>query len=136
MALTVGTNTYATLADIQAWLDARGYSVTATEAAVLRAMDYIETLPWADEREDEDSDLWWDDDPPDAVVNALCQATRLEVDTPYVLQSDSEQRVKRQKVDVIEIEYESGGERISFPIITRYLGSLLQAGNILSLRLK
>lgn len=135
MALVVGTNTYATLADIQAWLTARGYEVTVTEAAVLRAMDYIETLPWADEREDEDSDLWWDIAPPQAVVNALCQATRLEVETPYVLQSDSQQRVKRQKVDVIEIEYESGGGSTSFPIITRYLGSLLQAGNILSLRL-
>jgi len=135
MALVVGENTYATLADIQAWLTARGYSVTATEAAVLRAMDYIETLPWADEREDDDSDLWWGDDPPDAVVNALCQAVRLEVETPYVLQSDSQQRVKRQKVDVIEIEYESGGQQITFPIITRYLGSLLQAGNILALRL-
>lgn len=135
MTLVVGENTYATLADIQAWLDVRGYSVTATEAAVLRAMDYIETMPWADEREDEDSDLWWDDDPPDAVVNALCQATRLEVETPYVLQSDSQQRVKRQKVDVIEIEYESGGNRIAFPIIERYLGSLITAGNIFSLRL-
>lgn len=135
MALVVGTNTYASLADIQAWLDARGYSVTATEEAVLRAMDYIETMPWADEREDEDSDLWWDDDPPDAVVNALCQATRLEVDTPYVLQSDSQQRVKRQKVDVIEIEYESGGQRTSFPIIARYLGSLITPGNVKNLRL-
>lgn len=136
MALVVGENTYASLADIQAWLTARGYSVTATEAAVLRAMDYIETLPWSDEREDEDSDLWWDDDPPQAVIDALCQATRLEVDTPFTLMSDSEQRVKRQKVDVIEIEYESGGSRTLHPIITRYLGSLLQAGNILSLRLR
>lgn len=135
MALVVGENTYATLADIQTWLTARGYEVTATEAAVLRAMDYIETMPWADARVDEDSDLWWGDDPPQAVIDALCQATRLEVVTPYVLQSDSQQRVKRQKVDVIEIEYESGGSRTAFPIITRYLGSLLQAGNILSLRL-
>ena len=135
MALVVGENTYATLTTIQARLDARGYSVIATEAAVIRAMDYIETLPWADEREDEDSDLWWGAAPPDAVVNALCQAARLEVETPYVLQFDSQQRVKRQKVDVIEIEYESGGQRTSFPIITRYLGSLLQAGNTLALRL-
>jgi hypothetical protein len=135
MALVVGENTYASLSDIQDWLDDRGYSVTATEAAVLRAMDYIESLPWADEREDEDSDLWWGDDPPDAVVNALCQATRLEVDTPYTLMTDSEQRVKREKVDVIEVEYESGGMKTMHPIITRYLGSLLQAGNVFSLRL-
>jgi hypothetical protein len=98
-------------------------------------MDYIESLPWADEREDEDSDLWWGDDPPGAVVNALCQATRLEVETPYTLMTDSEQRVKRQKVDVIEVEYESGGMKTMHPIITRYLGSLLQAGNVFSLRL-
>jgi hypothetical protein len=135
MALVVGENTYASLEDIQAWLDSRGYEVTATEASVLRAMDYIESLPWADEREDEDSDLWWDDDPPDAVINALCQAVRLEVDTPYTLMTDSEQRVKRQKVDVIEVEYESGGMKTQHPIITRYLGSLLQAGNVFSLRL-
>jgi len=135
MALVVGENTYASLADIQAWLDSRGYEVMVTEDAVLRAMDYIESLPWADEREDEDSDLWWDDDPPDAVVSALCQATRLEIDTPYTLMTDSEQRVKRQKVDVIEVEYESGGMKTMHPIITRYLGSLLQAGNVFSLRL-
>ena len=135
MALVVGENTYATLANIQAWLDARGYSATATEAAVLRAMDYIETMPWADEREDEDSDLWWDDDPPDAVIAALCQATRLEEETPYVLQSDSQQRVKKQKVDVIEIEYESGGQQKTIPIIARYLGALITAGNVFSLRL-
>ena len=135
MALVVGTNTYATLADIQAWLTARGYGVTVTEAAVLRAMDYIETMPWADAREDEDSDLWWADDPPQAVIDALCQATRLEVETPYALQPDSQQLVKRQKVDVLEIEYESGGQRMTFPIIERYLGSLITAGNIFSLRL-
>ena len=135
MALVVGENTYATVADIQTWLDARGYSAAATDATVLRAMDYIETMPWADAREDEDSDLWWDDDPPDAVINALCQATRLEVETPYVLQSDSQQRVKRQKVDVIEIEFESGGQRTSFPIIDRYLGSLITVSNVFSLRL-
>lgn len=135
MALVVGENTYATLADIQAWLTARGYEVTATEAAVLRAMDYIETMPWAGEREDEASDLWWGDDPPQAVIDALCQATRLEVETPYVLQPDSQQRIKRQKVDVLEIEYESGGQRMTFPIIERYLGFLITAGNIFSLRL-
>lgn len=135
MALVVGENTYASLVDIQAWLTARGYSVTATEATVLRAMDYIETMPWADEREDDDSDLWWGDNPPQAVIDALCQATRLEVDTPYVLQSDSQQRVKRQKVDVLEIEYESGGQQAVFPIIGRYLGALITAGNSFNLRL-
>ena len=47
MALTVGTDTYASLADIQAWNETRGYTGIITEADVLRAMDYIESLPWA-----------------------------------------------------------------------------------------
>ena len=49
MALVVGENTYASLADIQDWNTARGYTGTIIEADVLRAMDYIENLPWADE---------------------------------------------------------------------------------------
>lgn len=135
MALVVGENTYATLADIQAWLDDRDYSVTVTDATVLRAMDYIESMPWADERVDEDSDLWWDDDPPQAVIDALCQATRLEVSTPFGLMPDSEERVKRQKVDVIEIEYESGGQKKRFPVVDRYLRGLIIPNNVFRLKL-
>jgi len=127
MALTLYTDTYYSVDDIQAWLDARGYSVTVTEAAVLRAMDYIESLPWASEREDETSDLFWNEDPPDAVIAALCQASRLEVETPQTLFQDSAQRIKRKKIDVLETEYESGGYTKTHDIIQQYLGSYLRS---------
>jgi len=47
MAITVGTNTYATYAEYLAWAALRGYVVTATEAQVeaalvLASLDYID----------------------------------------------------------------------------------------------
>jgi hypothetical protein len=135
MALTVGTDTYATLADIQAWNTARGYTGAITEADVLRAMDYIESLPWADERGDDDSDLWWGDDPPDAVVTALKHAARMENESPGVLMPETQQKVAREKVDVIEIEYEPGGNQQMFPALLRYLRGYVASSSVINVRL-
>ena len=135
MALVVGENTYATLADIQAWNTARGYAGTITDADVLRAMDYIESLPWADEREDADSDLWWGEDPPDAVVMALKHASRMENEEPGILMPQTMQRIAREKVDVIEIQYESGGNQQIFPALLRYLKGYITSGSIITVRL-
>jgi hypothetical protein len=135
MALTVGIDTYATLADIQAWNTVRGYTGTITEADVLRAMDYIESLPWAYARTDDDSDLWWDDDPPDAVVTTLKHAARMENETPGVLMPETQQRVASEKVDVIEIEYEPGGNQQMFPALLRYLRDYVTSGSVVNVRL-
>jgi hypothetical protein len=135
MPLTVGVDTYATLADIQSWNEARGYTGTITEADVLRAMDYIESLPWADERADDDSDLWWGDDPPDAVVKALKHAARMENETPGILMPETQQRVAREKVDVIEIEYEPGGNQQMFPALLQYLRGYVTSGSVINVRL-
>ena len=135
MSLVVGENTYASLADIQAWNTARGYAGTITDADVLRAMDYIESLPWADERGDVDSDLWWGDDPPKAVVDALCYATRMENEEPGILMPETRQRIARERVDVIEVEYESGGNQQIFPALQRFLRGYVQGGNVITVRL-
>ena len=135
MSLTVGTDTYASLADIQDWNTARGYTGTIAEADVLRAMDYIENLPWADEREDADSDLWWGDDPPKAVVDALCYAARMENEEPGILMPETRQRIAKEKVDVIEIQYESGGNQQIFPALLRFLKGYITSGNIITVRL-
>lgn len=135
MPLTVGVDTYATLADIQSWNEARGYTGTITEADVLRAMDYIESLPWSEARADDDSDLWWGDDPPDAVVTALKHASRMENESPGVLMPQTQQRVSKEKVDVIEIEYEPGGNVQMFPALLRYLRTYVTSGSVLNVRL-
>jgi len=144
MALTVGTDTYASLADIQAWNTARGYTGTITEADVLRAMDYIESLPWAYSRHYDrfdptmtydSTDLWWDDDPPDGVLKALKLAARMENENPGILMPETHQRVSKEKVDVIEIEYESGGKQQMFPALLRYLRDYITSGSIINVRL-
>jgi hypothetical protein len=144
MALTVGTDTYASLADIQAWNAARGYTGTITEADVLRAMDYIESLPWAYSRYYDQydptiayasTDLWWDDNPPDGVVKALKHASRMENESPGVLMPQTQQRVSKEKVDVIEIEYEPGGNVQMFPALLRYLRDYITSGSVINVRL-
>lgn len=135
MALTVGTDTYASLADIQAWNEARGYTGIITKADVLRAMDYIESLPWAYSRTDASTDLWWDDNPPDGVVKALKHASRMENESPGVLMPQTQQRVSKEKVDVIEIEYEPGGNVQMFPALLRYLRDYITSGSVLNVRL-
>lgn len=145
MALTVGTDTYASLADIQAWNTARGYNGTITEADVLRAMDYIESLPWAYSRYHDRFDptmvvytstaLWWDNNPPSGVLNALRLASRMENETPGILMPKTEQRVSREKVDVIEIQYEPGGKKQMFPALLRYIRDYITSGSIINVRL-
>lgn len=145
MALTVGTDTYASLADIQAWNTARGYNGTITEADVLRAMDYIESLPWAYTRYYDRFDptmvvytstaLWWDNNPPNGVLNALRLASRMENETPGILMPKTEQRVSSEKVDVIEIQYEPGGKKQMFPALLRYLRDYITSGSVVNVRL-
>ena len=134
MALTVGTDTYASLADIQAWNTARGYTTTITEAAVLRAMDYIENLPWNDPPV-EGADLYFGDDPPKAVVNALCLASRMEQDEAGVLMPSTEKQVVSESVDVLSITYAPGGSTSTFPALQRFLRGYVQGGNIITVRL-
>ena len=144
MALTVGTDTYASLADIQAWNTARGYTGTIAEADVLRAMDYIESLPWSYSKHYDqydpsfvyaDTDLWWDDDPPADVIKALNLASRMENETPGILMPETQQRVASEKVDVIEIQYEPGGNVQMFPALLRYLRDYITSGSVLNVRL-
>ena len=133
MALTVGTDTYASLVDIQAWNTARGYTTSITEAAVLRAMDYIENLPWNDPPV-EGAVLYWGDDPPKAVVNALCMASRMENIEAGVLMPSTEKQVASESVDVISVTYAPGGSTSTFPALQRLLRGYIQ-GNVITVRL-
>ena len=133
MALTVGVDTYASLADIQAWNDARGYTGTITEAAVLRAMDWLESQSWLVD-EVEDADLYFGDDPPKAVVNALCLAAKMEQDEAGVLMPTTEKQVVSESVDVLSITYAPGGSTSTFPALQRLLRGYIQ-GNVITVRL-
>lgn len=132
MALVVGTNTYATLEDIQVHLSARGYTLTVTEASVLRAMDYIEALPWVPSTEEITTPLRWGEEPPSGVVTALCEAVRIELTTPNALSPASEQKLKSLSVGPVALTFGNGEGRTSFPSILRSLQGLLSSPNIIT----
>ena len=120
------------LNDVNEWIDARGYENVVTDADVLRAKDYLKTLPWLDDYEPE-----WDDhsDWEEGIFSALCYAARMENEEPGILMPQTRQRIAREKVDVIEIQYESGGNQQIFPALLRYLKGYITSGNIITVRL-
>ena len=122
MTLEVGTDTYASVDDIQAYLDARGHALEVTEAAVLRAMDYIESLPWTTTPV---CALHWGSAPPPGVVSALCDAVRIETETPHALAPTSEQGLKAMSVGPISLNFGGGEGKETFPSILRHLQGLL-----------
>ena len=132
MALVVGTNTYATLEDIQAHLSARGYVLTVTEASVLRAMDYIEALPWVPSTEEITTPLRWGTTPPAGVISALCEAVRIELTTPNALSPLSEQKLKSLAVGPLSLTFGGDEGSTHFPSIARWLSGLLSSPNIIT----
>ncbi len=139
-------NTFATVAEAIAYWAARNdtswaaLSTAAQEAALLRAMDYLETRPrFRGQKVRADQPLTWprsgavDDDGnsltlvPAKVKTAQIElayrngvgATDLSPDIPAGGQK------KREKVDVIEVEYFDGAEAApAFPLVTRMLRAL------------
>lgn len=144
-SVVTGANSYADEATIEAYLTARGHTFTAiVEADVLRAMIYIDSLPWKGTRYDEDQELAWPrdgvydaddflietDEIPDKVIYALCEAAYKENQSSGTLLPDEERTVIRQTVDVITTEYERGSSQLTkFNVITRLLKGLIEGGS-------
>ena len=120
MSLIVGENTYADLSTVQAYFDSMEYDETATNGAVLRAMKYIESQNYKGIPATADQDLKWprryvvfdgytlsETEVPTRLVKALCEAAYIETKIPGKLTPLFHERdVRREKIDVIEIEYE------------------------------
>lgn len=148
-------NTYANLATVTAFHAARGNggwlaSSEDAEPAILRAMDYIESLPWKGRRAILSSTLEWPrvdvldrsgypvlaNVIPQGVILALCAAALVELVTPGALAPALERggMVKREKVDVIETEYMDGApSSTTYPAIMAPLKGLVGAGNVVEL---
>jgi hypothetical protein len=48
---------------------------------------------------------------------------------------ETQQKVAREKVDVIEIEYEPGGNQQMFPALLQYLRGYVTSGSVINVRL-
>lgn len=124
--LTVGTDTYISEADFEAWAMARGFELELAPAiALTRAMDYLSLQPWIGEKSDPYQSLdfprdgsW---DVPKPIIRAQCALALLYdggTDPLAAVGPD----IKREKVADLEVEYQDGaGSVTSYPEIEAML---------------
>lgn len=137
-------NTYASVNTVDEYHAALGQDTwtgtdAAKEAAILRAMRFIENQQYIGIKEDEYNPLEWprwdawdrngyliqNDVIPQNIINALCEAALVELVSPNALRATLVRgnAIKRQKVDVIETEYfNSASSRNAYDAITMELG--------------
>ena len=126
MALTVGTDTYISETDFATWAMARGITIAGTKETLLRkAMDYIEIQQFQGEKTEDTQDLQFprypDTTVPANIITAQCVAAYL-IDTGVNLFATVDRAIKREKVDVIEIEYQvNAGEAPRYPWLNTLL---------------
>lgn len=119
-----GANSYIALADAQSFIDARGLSVTLTEGLLLSAMDPLSAVRFKGAKADKDNPLNWprkgvvdcegfdvaENEIPQGVIAAQIWIAYYSEQGIDASASTSTQQIKKEKVDVIEIEYfESAG---------------------------
>ena len=149
MALVVGTNTYASEAELSAYAAAREIDIAGTPSILLtKALDYLATLEdrWQGSRTSASQPLAWprtgvyvygtalaDDAIPQSLKDAQIRLA-LEADSGVALMPTvpvgGRGSVIKEKVDVVEVSYDSGYNN-SQPIFTAVNGllkGLLKAG--------
>lgn len=127
MALTPGTDTYATDAELAAYATARGITITGTpDVLLIQAMDYLATLEdrWQGSRTSSTQPLAWprtgvyvygtalaDDAIPQSLKDAQCRLA-LDADAGTVLMPNVEVGGKgsviEEAVDVVRVKYAEG----------------------------
>lgn len=142
MALVVGTNTYASEAELSAYASAREIDIAGTPSTLLtKAIDYLATLEdrWQGERTSPTQPLAWprtgvyvygtalaDDAIPQSLKDAQIRLA-LEADSGVALMPTvpvgGRGSVIKEKVDVVEVSYDSGYNN-SQPIFTAVTGLL------------
>lgn len=132
MALVVGTNTYVTVAELTAYASARAITIVNDEEILLiKAMDYIEIQSYWGTKTDEDQDLEFPRNGDTVVPEKIKTAqivTALLIDSGEDMFPTSEQAVKREKVDIIEIEYQDFTNSLkNYPQLNKLLTPFLSS---------
>jgi hypothetical protein len=130
MTITVGTDAYASVADVTAYLTARGTvatwaaaAPTAQEAAIIEATSFLDAaFTWVGKLEDPEQTLGWPrvcaydregrvlEDIPTPVANACAELANLALGgrlQPMSLASSSDAAIKREKIGDVEVEYDN-----------------------------
>ncbi len=143
-------NTYANVETVSSYCTDMGYSTWASastddqESAILRAMSYIEAQNWKGVKKSNNNPLEWprynvldrngyivsSEVVPTNVVKALSEAAYRESVSAGTMQAELERegRVKKKKIDVIEVEYFEGASgETSRPIIAGLLKGYIRS---------
>lgn len=132
MAIVVGENSYVTELELINYASARDITITGnTETLLIKAMDYIEIQSYWGEKTDEEQDLEFprngDTAVPEKIKTAQIIAALL-IDSGENLFPTSEQAVKREKIDVVEIEYQDFTNSLkSYPQLNKLLAPFLSS---------
>ena len=131
-----GANSYATYQEIEAYADARGIELAAdSEILAIQAMDYLQSLDYKGDKVsalqslkfprsgvDVDGFTLDSDSVPYVLKNAQC-ATAISIDQGVDPLAAITPGVKREKLDVLEVEYQDGASSQS---INRTINALLR----------
>jgi len=137
-----GANSYASEAELTTYAADRGVTLTAaTDVLLIKAMDYIESLSFIGSKGSEGQPLQWPRDQvyidgyyvesttiPAALKTGQI-ATALAIDSEDSPLANVERATKREKVDVIEVEYmDNAAAQTIVKTITAALRKLLVSG--------
>lgn len=156
MALTIedgsgvaGANSYISVVNAQTWVTARGYSVTVTEALLLKAMDYLESLrdQYQGIKSDSEQALQFpragvyvdgflidDDVIPTVLISAQCQLA-VDASTNGALFANSDgvgiksESIGKGAVTVVYADGGSDSPQPRFGAAEAFLAPLLQSAN-------
>lgn len=143
--ITVGVNSYVTVAEAEAYAADRGYTFVGDVSIMLiQAMDNLNIQNWSGTKTDEAQDLDFPRNGATTVPAKIEQAQiviAMQYDQGVDLLAPIDRAVKREKVDVIEVEYqENAAVAPRYPLIDALIGSYLSSnalsgGNTFEVRL-
>jgi len=140
--VVAGANSYVSEADLTAYASDRGLTLTAaTDVLIIKAMDYIESLSFIGDKHTEAQPLQWPRDEvyidrnyieretiPKELKNGVYTAA-LAIDAELDPLRIIERATKREKVDVIEVEYmDSAASQTIVRTISAALYKILRPG--------
>ena len=140
--IIVGTNSYVTEAELQTYADDRDIVIQSANlpSLLINAMDYIETRSYSGQKFDESQALEFPryytstapdtaPDVPDDIKNAEITAALL-IDSGVDLFATIGRAVKKEKVDVLEVEYmDNAADKPLYQKLNAYLSDYLASSN-------
>lgn len=143
-SIVTGANSYTSEAELTAYAADRGVTLTAAESVLLiKAMDYLETLSYIGTKKTAAQPLQWPrtgvtidgysfaSDAIPSQLKAAQLALAVSIDAGADPLATIDRATKREKVDVLEVEYmDNAASKAIISSVNAQLAKLLAGGNI------